>query len=54
MKLLAYQDLNSKYQLGLSKEYCVKNLNEYEKLKYIDIMCSMIRTYYTNNYCCCI
>ena len=36
MKLLAYQDLNSKYQLGLSKEYYVKSLNEDEKLKYID------------------
>ena len=36
MKLLTYQDLNSKYQLGLSKEYFVKSLNEDEKLKYID------------------
>ena len=47
MKLLAYQDLNSKYQLGLSKEYCVKGLNEDKKLKYIDITCSMTKTYCT-------
>ena len=36
MKLLAYQDLNSKYQLGLSKEYYVKVLKEEEKTIYMD------------------
>ena len=36
MKLLAYQDLNSKYQLGLSKEYYIKVINEEEKLNYIE------------------
>jgi hypothetical protein len=36
MKLLAYQDLNSKYQLGLAKEYYIKVLKENDKTTYID------------------
>ena len=36
MKLLAYQDLNSKYQIGLSKEYYDKVIDEDEKLNYIE------------------
>ena len=36
MKLLAYQDLNSKYQLGLSKEYYTKKISEDERLNYIE------------------
>ena len=36
MKLLAYQDLNAKYQLGLSKEYYSKVLKENEKSIYMD------------------
>ena len=36
MKLLAYQDLSAKYQLGLSKEYYVKVIDESEKLNYIE------------------
>ena len=36
MKLLAYQDLNAKYQLGLSKEYYVKKVSENDKMNYID------------------
>ena len=36
MKLLAYQDLNSKYQIGLAKEYYNKVLNENDKISYIE------------------
>ena len=36
MKLLAYQDLNSKYQLGLSKEFYTKKINNDERLNYIE------------------
>ena len=36
MKLLAYQDLNSKYQLGLAKEYYVKAINENDKITYTE------------------
>ena len=36
MKLLAYQDLNSKYQLGLSKEYYTKKITNDERLNYIE------------------
>ena len=36
MKLLAYQDLSSKYQLGLAKEYYVKKIDEDQKLNYIE------------------
>ena len=36
MKLLAYQDLNSKYQIGLAKEYYTKVLTENEKLSYTE------------------
>ena len=36
MKLLAYQDLNSKYQIGLAKEYYNKKIDENQKLKYIE------------------
>ena len=36
MKLLAYQDLNSKYQIGLAKEYYDKKIDENEKLNYIE------------------
>ena len=36
MKLLAYQDLNSKYQIGLAKEYYNKKIEENEKLNYIE------------------
>jgi len=36
MKLLAYQDLNAKYQIGLAKEYYVKVIGEEEKLNYIE------------------
>ena len=36
MKLLAYQDLNSKYQIGLAKEYYNKVLKEEDKLNYIE------------------
>ena len=36
MKLLAYQDLNAKYQLGLAKEYYVKKVGENEKINYIE------------------
>ena len=36
MKLLAYQDLNAKYQLGLSKEYYIKELKENDQITYID------------------
>ena len=36
MKLLAYQDLNSKYQIGLAKEYYVKVISEDEKMNYIE------------------
>ena len=36
MKLLAYQDLNSKYQIGLAKEYYNKVLTENEKISYTD------------------
>ena len=36
MKLLAYQDLNSKYQIGLAKEYYNKVISEDEKLNYIE------------------
>jgi len=33
---LAYQDLNSKYQIGLAKEYYNKKIEENEKLNYIE------------------
>ena len=36
MKLLSYQDLNSKYQLGLSKEFYTKKIDKDEKLNYIE------------------
>ena len=36
MKLLAYQDLNSKYQLGLSKEFYTKKISKDQKLNYIE------------------
>ena len=36
MKLLAYQDLNSKYQLGLSKEFYTKKITKDERLNYIE------------------
>ena len=36
MKLLAYQDLNSKYQIGLAKEYYNKVLKEEDQLNYIE------------------
>ena len=36
MKLLAYQDLNSKYQIGLAKEYYTKVLTENEKISYTE------------------
>ena len=49
MKLLAYQDLNSKYQLGLSKEYYVKKINEEEKLNYIENYIEYFRAKYGYN-----
>ena len=36
MKLLAYQDLSAKYQLGLSKEFYIKKIDEQDKLNYIE------------------
>ena len=36
MKLLAYQDLNSKYQLGLSKEFYTKKISKEERANYIE------------------
>ena len=36
MKLLAYQDLNSKYQLGLSKEFYTKKISKEERRNYIE------------------
>ena len=46
MKLLAYQDLSSKYQLGLSKEYYIKVINEEEKLNYIENYIEYFRAKY--------
>ena len=47
MKLLAYQDLNAKYQLGLSKEYYVKVLKEEDKITYIDSYIEYFKAKYT-------
>ena len=49
MKLLAYQDLSSKYQLGLSKEYYIKTIDEQEKLNYIENYIEYFKATYGTN-----
>ena len=49
MKLLAYQDLSAKYQLGLSKEYYIKKIDEEEKISYIENYIEYFRAKYGPN-----
>ena len=49
MKLLAYQDLNAKYQLGLRKEYYIKELKENEQITYIDNYIEYFKAKYGQN-----
>ena len=49
MKLLAYQDLSAKYQLGLSKEYYIKQISEEEKMNYIENYIEYFRLTYGSN-----
>ena len=49
MKLLAYQDLSAKYQLGLSKEYYVKVIDESEKMNYIENYVEYFKAKYGSN-----
>ena len=49
MKLLAYQDLSSKYQLGLAKEYYTKKIDEDQKLNYIENYIVYFRAKYGYN-----